>query len=89
MRARLLLALGLGAGALAACSQPAPTHDKAYYVKHEAERTSQLSACQNDPGRLGATANCVNAQSADADVHASKFYDVAKPAPRVADPGKL
>ena len=70
MRARLLLALGLGAGALAACSQPAP-------------------ACQNDPGRLGATANCVNAQSADADVHASKFYDVAKPAPRVADPGKL
>ena len=72
-----------------ACSQPAPTHDKAYYVRHEAERTSQLSACQNDPGRLGATANCVNAQSADADVHASKFYDAAKPAPRVADPGKL
>jgi hypothetical protein len=77
----------LGPAALAACSQPAPTHDKAYFAQHDAERATQLAACQNDPGRLAATPNCVNAQSADAD--ASKFYDVAKPAPRVADPGKV
>jgi hypothetical protein len=89
MRARFFLAFGLVAGSLAACSQPAPTHDKAYYVRHEAERANELSACHNDPGRLGVTANCVNAQSADAGVHASNFYDVAKPVPRVADPGKL
>jgi hypothetical protein len=89
MRPRLVLTLGLAAAALAACSQPAPTHDKAYYAQHDAERATQLAACRNDPGRLAATPNCVNAQSADADAHASKFYDVAKPAPRVADPGKL
>ena len=88
MRALLVLALGLAA-ALSACSQPAPTHDKAYFAQHDAERATQLAACQNDPGRLAASPNCVNAQSADADAHASKFPDVAKPAPHLADSCKL
>ena len=87
---RRLLALLAGAAAvLAACSQPAPTHDKAYYAANAAERATQLTACQNDPGRLGTTPNCVNAQAADADAHAQHFYDVAKPASRVAKPGSL
>ena len=85
---RVPLALGLAAAMLAACAQPAPGHDKAYYGGHEAERTTQLAACQNRPGQLAATPNCVNAQAADADAHAAKFYNAPTPAPRVADPGK-
>jgi len=87
---RVFLIAGLaGVAALAACSPAAPAHDKAYYAAHDAERTSQIAACKNDPGGLGATANCVNAQEADADVHTQHFYDTAKPASRVQDPGKL
>jgi hypothetical protein len=90
MRAlRLLTALGLTAAALAACSQAEPSHDKAYYAAHEAERTTKLAACQNDPGKMAATSNCVNAQAADADAHTKNFYDVQKPAARVQQPGKL
>jgi hypothetical protein len=86
---RVSLALGLAAAALAACAQPAPTRDKAYYAGHEAERAAQLAVCRNDPGQLAATPNCVNAQAADADAHAAKFYDAPQPASRLADPGKL
>ncbi len=86
---RLLAALGLAGATLVACAQPAPTRDKAYYAGHDGERIAQLASCQNDPGRLAATPNCVNAQAADADAHAAKFYDAPQPAPRVADPGKL
>jgi hypothetical protein len=90
MRARLLLAaLGLGAAMLASCSPPAPSHDKAFYAANASERARQLTECQNDPGRIAATPNCINAQSADADAHAAHFYDVPKAAPRVTDPGKL
>jgi len=89
MRMRLILTLGGAAALLAACSQPAPTHDKAFYTANPGERATQLAACQNDPGRLASTPNCVNAQSADADAHAQRFYEVAKPAARVAKPGSL
>ncbi len=86
---RLLLVIGLSVLELAACSQPAPIRDKPYYLAHEAERASQLSACQTDPGRLAATSNCINAQAADAEVHAARFYDAPKPASRVAAPERL
>jgi hypothetical protein len=90
MRAlRLFAAIGLTAGALAACSPAEPSHDKAYYAAHDAERATKLAACQNDPGKMAATPNCVNAQAADADAHAKNFYDVQKPAARVQQPGKL
>jgi hypothetical protein len=89
MRVRGLIALGLGAAALAACSRAGPGHDKAWFAIHAGERASEIAACQADPGRLSATADCVNAEAADADAHASKFYDVRKPASRVAGPGGL
>ena len=90
MRAvRLLAALGLAAAALVACSPAEPSHDKAYYAAHDAERATKLAACQNDPGKMAATPNCVNAQAADADAHTKNFYDVHKPAARVQQPGKL
>ena len=85
---RGLLAAAL-AGSLAACTPQAPAHDKPYFAAHDAERASQLAACQADPGRLAATPNCVNAQAADADAHAAHFYDAPAPAPRVAKPGHL
>lgn len=86
---RLLAALGLAGAALAACSPTAPSHDKAWYAAHAADRASTLAACQNDPGRLAATPGCVNAQAADADAHAQHFYDTPTPAARVDQPGKL
>lgn len=89
MRPIALVAGVAAIAALASCSPSGPTHDKAYYAAHEAERTTQLTACQNDPGGLGKTPNCVNAQAADADAHAQHFYDTPKPASRVQDPGKL
>jgi hypothetical protein len=90
MRAiRRLAALGLAAAALAACSPAEPSHDKAYYAAHDAERATKLAACQNDPGKMAATANCANAQAADTDAHTKTFYDAPKPASRVQQPGKL
>lgn len=89
MKVRVLCVLGGAAALLAACSEPAPSHDKAYYTAHDAERATQLAACQNDPGRLGSTPNCVNAQAADGDARTAHFYDVPKPASRVAKPGAL
>jgi hypothetical protein len=89
MRRLALLAAGCALAALAACSPPAPTHDKAYYAAHADERAAQIAACQNDPGKLGTTSNCVNAQAADADARTAHFYDTPKTAPRVQDPGKL
>jgi hypothetical protein len=86
---RLLATLGLTAAALAACSPTELSHDKAYYAAHEAERATKLAACQNDPGKMAATPNCVNAQAADADAHSKNFYDVQMPAARVQQPGKL
>ncbi len=76
-------------GTLAACSPAAPVHDKAYYATHDAERATQLATCQNDPGQLASTPNCLNAQSADADAHAAHFYDSPKAAARVTKPGQL
>jgi hypothetical protein len=89
MRPVVLFAGFLGLAALSACSPEPPARDKAYYVAHEADRTAELAACQNDPGGRGKTRNCLNAQAAVADVHALPFYDRARPASRVQDPGKL
>jgi hypothetical protein len=88
MRVRALFGLGFLA-ILAACSLPAPGHDKTWYAGHAAERSTEIAACHADPERLSGTAECVNAQSADADAHASNFYGVQKPASRVAAPGAL
>ena len=75
--------------ALGACSPGATSHDKAYYAAHDAERSAEIAACQNDPGKLSATPNCINAQSVESDIHTKHFYDAHQPASRVAKPGSL
>jgi hypothetical protein len=90
MRASVLLvALGLATAVLCGCSPAEPAHDKSYYAAHDPERAAKLTACQDDPGKMAARPNCVNAQAAEADVHTKDFYRVQKPASRVQQPGKL
>ena len=86
---RLLAVLALAGAGLAACAPKPAIHDKAWYAANANERQVELIACEQDPGRLGASPDCVNARSADADAHAAHFYDVPKPAPRVQTPGQL
>lgn len=50
---------------LAGCGENTPVQTVDWYKEHEAERKEMLVKCKADPGRLGASANCVNAQQAD------------------------
>jgi hypothetical protein len=86
--ASVAVALAFAMG-LAACTQPAPPHDKAYYLTHPNERTAAISACRGDPGGLGKTSNCVNATAADGQVESDRFWAVKKPKSRVANPNSL
>jgi hypothetical protein len=86
--AQIVPPLGLVA-MLAACSAPEPARDVAYYRGHANDRAAKLAACGADPGRLRRTANCVNAVAADAQVASQRFWNVSKPAPRVAGAGGL
>lgn len=36
-----------------------------WFVAHDQERNKVLATCRNNPGELGLTPNCINAQSAD------------------------
>lgn len=47
---------------LAACSEP--TRDVEYYEKNEAALDAQIEKCNNNPGELEHTPNCVNARQA-------------------------
>jgi hypothetical protein len=90
MRRLVLLAAATALASLSACSPPEPPHDIAYYRDHPEERVAKMKACQNDRGRLAATANCINALGADSEAVSKKFWTTpAKPTSRVADPGKL
>lgn len=68
---RFMLAAALTA-VLAACDNgaatdtPAPTgHDVHYYLDNPDERRAVIAECDNDPGSLGDTSNCINAYEAD------------------------
>jgi hypothetical protein len=90
MRAlRPLLVLGAAGAALAACSPSESAHDVAFYRDHPDVRATKMAACQNDRGRIAATANCINALAADSEATSKRFWTTPKPAPRVQDPGKL
>ena len=86
---RAIVGAGLAAAALVSCSRLEPARDKAWYAAHEAQRTADLAVCNDDPGRLGGTPNCINAQSADSDARAARFYDAPRPRRRAAGDGRL
>ena len=89
MRATQVIIAGGVLLALAACSQPTPLRDKAYYLAHPTDRLADLTACGNNPGVLASTPNCINAAAATADVERDHFWAIKKPKSRVANPGSL
>lgn len=52
------------------CTQEAlePVQTVAWYKAHEAERIAMAKKCQNNPGQLEKTPNCINAQQAVDDI---------------------
>lgn len=89
MRTFQVIFAGAGLLTLAACSQPTPTRDKAYYLAHPTDRLADLTECRNDAGSLASTPNCVNATAAAADVERDHFWAIKKPKSRVTNPGTL
>ncbi len=53
-----------------------PTQTVDWYQKHPSERATLLRECRNNPGELGDTPNCVNAEKAEAKEQIAKhgFY---------------
>ncbi|MDR0576118.1 MAG: EexN family lipoprotein [Candidatus Accumulibacter sp.] len=50
---------------LSGCGEkPEPVQTVDWYKEHEAERTAMIKKCENNPGELAATPNCVNATRA-------------------------
>jgi hypothetical protein len=64
---RVLVALAVAGVGLAACDGD-PARDVAYYKANKAERDKKMAQCQNDPGGLQASPNCVNAKAAMGEV---------------------
>ena len=89
MRAVQVVIAGAVLLALAACSQPMPIRDKAYYLAHPTDRLADVTACRNNPGALASTPNCVNAAAATADIERDHFWAIKKPKSRVTNPGAL
>lgn len=63
-----LATIGIVAACIAGCGRAAPEKPLKvdYYRAHAAERAAKTAECANDPGGVGRSGNCVNAQQADA-----------------------
>lgn len=59
-----------GVFGVAGCTREAldPVQTVAWYKAHEAERIAMATKCQNNPGQLEKTPNCINAQQAVDDI---------------------
>ena len=64
MKTAILLSLLL-IGVVAPVSAE-PTHTVSWYQQRPFDRTTTLQACRDNPGELGKTPNCVNAEKAEA-----------------------
>ncbi|MEA5249895.1 EexN family lipoprotein [Xanthomonas fragariae] len=58
--------------ALAGCKDDKPVQTVAWYQGHTTERTSALAECRGNAGEVAGTANCINAEKADAQLETSK-----------------
>lgn len=65
-RVSLIISVLAGCGALAACSRApvATAHTVGWYLANDADRTSMVERCANDPGTLGKSPDCINAFAA-------------------------
>lgn len=57
----LLLAFML----LIGCGEKTPVQTVDWYKSHDIERKAMIEKCKANPGELGESANCVNAQQAE------------------------
>jgi len=64
-------------------AEPVQTVD--WYKEHTTERRAMLDKCNNNPGELAATPNCVNASRAESSLTWSARGGVKTPAPLTAD----
>ncbi len=51
---------------LLACSPREETRTVDYYKEHKEELAAKRKECTDNPGELGKTTNCINAERADA-----------------------
>jgi hypothetical protein len=54
---------------LTGCNETAPAPDPvqtvSWYKEHDAERNAMIAKCNDNPGELAMTPNCMNAKKAD------------------------
>lgn len=62
----------LAAVALVGCNEKAPVQTVDWYKAHDTERKEMLTKCRNNLGEIGASANCINANSAETAVNDAK-----------------
>lgn len=61
MRKLMLVLVGLS---VAPAAHAEPARDVAYYTANPKVRAAKIAQCNNDPGRLAKTPNCINAAHA-------------------------
>ncbi|GAA5235254.1 hypothetical protein FOZ76_05245 [Verticiella sediminum] len=51
--------------ALSACGENTPLQTVDWYKTHETDRKAMIAKCEANPGELSASANCINAKTAE------------------------
>lgn len=81
---RLVIIIGT-AIILAACDNrgeekkaSAPVRDVEFFLKNPDERKATVAECDNNPGELAETPNCVNAYQADDEAMSRSIQDALK-----------
>jgi len=57
-------------------AEPVQTVD--WYKEHEGERIAMIQKCQNNPGKMAATPNCINSIQAAADLEKEEMSRLLK-----------
>jgi hypothetical protein len=85
--ANLLVAVVLVAGVVGCKDDEpvAPVQTVDWYKAHQAERAAVLAKCNDNPGQLAATPNCVNASRAESSATWSKHGGIKLPVALTAE----
>lgn len=59
-------------------ASPQPTKTVAWFIEHRAELQTILKACRDNPGELGKTPDCVNANEARNRITVQEMKDALK-----------